>query len=209
MSAHCLLAAFPASGVLRCWSLENCTGPERDRPRRHVLICRFGASPSEPQPSIAATNKCLARNNKSHTGRKLQRSGDGAAQFRAPPTGETRCGVSVAGLYHPLTVRYRGKEQKCERERSCADPRMLRFGVCATRVRDQGQRQFQRPAHPPRTGTAPLRQIKGARSHRCRLAKSEGLTLRNVSAPATIFLEIFSTCRRSPRTARACCGSRN
>jgi hypothetical protein len=98
-------------------------------------------------------------------GRKLQRSGDGdAAQFRSPPTGETRCGVSVAGLYHPLAVRYRGKEQECERERSCADPRMPRFGVCATRVRDQGQRQFQRPAHLPRTGTALLRQDPDQRS---------------------------------------------
>ena len=154
-------------------------------------------------------------------GRKLQRSGDGAAQFRAPPTGETRCGVSVAGLYHPLTVRYRGKEQECERERSCADPRMLRFGVCATRVRDQGQRQFQRPAHLPRTGTALLRQDPDQRAPGRTLVlqeqeaiaagwrKAKVSTLRNVSAPATIFLEIFSTCRRSPRTARACCGSRN
>ena len=30
--------------ALLCWSLENCTGSERDRPCRHVLICRFGAS---------------------------------------------------------------------------------------------------------------------------------------------------------------------
>jgi hypothetical protein len=60
-------AAFPASCALLCWSLENCTGSERDRPRRHVLICRFGASPGEPQPSMAATNKCLAQSNKSRT----------------------------------------------------------------------------------------------------------------------------------------------
>jgi hypothetical protein len=58
-------AAFPASGALFCWSLENCTGSERDRPRRHVPICPFGASPGEPQPSMAATNKCLAQSNKS------------------------------------------------------------------------------------------------------------------------------------------------
>jgi hypothetical protein len=43
-------AAFPASGAWLCWSLENCTGSERDRPRRHVLICRFAAGPDEPQP---------------------------------------------------------------------------------------------------------------------------------------------------------------
>jgi len=27
-------AAISASGALLCWSLEDCTGPERDRPRR-------------------------------------------------------------------------------------------------------------------------------------------------------------------------------
>jgi hypothetical protein len=41
-------AAFPAPGALLCWSLENCTGSERDRPRRRALICRFDATPVNP-----------------------------------------------------------------------------------------------------------------------------------------------------------------
>ena len=41
-------AAAPASGTLLCWSLENCTGSERDRPCRHVLICRFAAARMNP-----------------------------------------------------------------------------------------------------------------------------------------------------------------
>ena len=34
-------ATFPASGALLCWSQKNCTGSERDPPRRHVVICRY------------------------------------------------------------------------------------------------------------------------------------------------------------------------
>ena len=37
-------------------------------PASGVLIWRFGANPGEPQPSKAATNKCLAQSNKSRTG---------------------------------------------------------------------------------------------------------------------------------------------
>jgi hypothetical protein len=51
LSAHCLLPrGVSRVGALLCWSLENCTGSERDRPCRHVLICQFAAGPGEPQP---------------------------------------------------------------------------------------------------------------------------------------------------------------
>jgi hypothetical protein len=57
---------------------------------------------------------------------------------------------------------------------------------------------YQRRAHLPHAGTAVLRQdpdqraprgtlvLHGARSHRCRLAKSESLTLKNVGPTATM-----------------------
>jgi hypothetical protein len=54
---------FSASGALLYWSLEDCIGSERDRHRRLVLICRFGASPVNPAIK-AAPNKCLAETNK-------------------------------------------------------------------------------------------------------------------------------------------------
>ena len=39
----------------------------------HVLICRFGASPGEPQPSMAPTNKCLAQRNKTRMAKANKR----------------------------------------------------------------------------------------------------------------------------------------
>jgi hypothetical protein len=51
----------PASGTLLCWSVENCTGSERDRPGRHVLMCRFGASLGEPQPINGSDEQMFGR----------------------------------------------------------------------------------------------------------------------------------------------------
>ena len=77
-----------------CWSLENCTGSERVRPGHHVLICRFGPGPGEPQPSMAATNKCLAQMNKTRRGPKAtnkrpagRRDFLRARNWRLPPFG--------------------------------------------------------------------------------------------------------------------------
>jgi hypothetical protein len=128
---------------------------------------------------------------------RLTSDGSAAQFLLALPTG----GVPVAGsqrcrsftaLWRRETAGKTRNANRCPNEHSCAGRHMLRFGVRAANVRDQGQHQFQRRAHLPRAGTALLRQdpdqraprgtlvLHGARSHRCRLAKSEGLTLRNV-----------------------------
>ena len=67
-------------------------------PASGVLICRFGANPGEPQPSKAATNKCLAQSNKSRTGLPAtnngpaaQRNSSGAANLARPPLRGQRC----------------------------------------------------------------------------------------------------------------------
>jgi hypothetical protein len=77
-SAHCLLprrGALCFAGPLRTTPAPNATGP----------FCRFGASPGEPPPSIAATNKCLARRNKSRTAKANKRQEKPCRQpFRAP-----------------------------------------------------------------------------------------------------------------------------
>ena len=67
--------------------------------RRHVLICRFGASPGEPQPSMAATNKCLAQSNKTRTGPKLPTSD---RQRGAIPLAPAKLARPVAGSALPV-----------------------------------------------------------------------------------------------------------
>jgi hypothetical protein len=119
----------------------------------------------------AATNKCLARSNRSRLRANATNKQPAPAQFRAPliwrdPAGwRCRCSPPFGGAY-------RGKESRNANHRpsehSCAIPRVLRFGVCAARVRDQGQHQFQRRAHlprPPRKWTVTFQsQTHGMRS---------------------------------------------
>jgi hypothetical protein len=74
---------------------EQVTSPERDRPRRCSDL-PVRRKPGEPQPSIAATNKSLARSNKPHTGPKAtnkrpvaRRNSSGTAKLARPVAGTT------------------------------------------------------------------------------------------------------------------------
>jgi hypothetical protein len=97
LSAHCLLSRrVPRRALCFAGSLENCTGSERDR---------LGASPGEPQPSMAVTDKCLARSNKSSsvptaTNKRpaVQRNFLSAANWR-----DLVAGGSAAGLHCAVT----------------------------------------------------------------------------------------------------------
>jgi hypothetical protein len=80
--------------------IKDGTGPCSDR---------LGANPGESQPSIAATNKSLAKSNKTRSGAKRYQQATGsAAQFLwHRQVGETRCGVRAAGRHRPLAARSR------------------------------------------------------------------------------------------------------
>jgi hypothetical protein len=52
----------PLQEALECHDPERTAERlQRGLPRHHTLICRFPAGPSEPQSTMAATNKCLAQ----------------------------------------------------------------------------------------------------------------------------------------------------
>ena len=72
------------------------------------LICRFGASPGKPPPSIATMNKSLAHTDKSRMGAKATNKRPAERRnFWHRQVGETRCGVRAAGRHRPLAARSR------------------------------------------------------------------------------------------------------
>ena len=52
--------AFPASGAWLCWSLENCTGSERDRPRTSPVVVG-GVTIIQPTIHLTRNETIVAR----------------------------------------------------------------------------------------------------------------------------------------------------
>jgi len=81
----------------------------------------------------AATNKCLARSNKSRTGSNATKKRPAARRnlLWASAVGMTRCGVSTAGLSSPF-----GGTSRAEAEHELAQPRPVFGPLPACRSRD-------------------------------------------------------------------------
>ena len=98
------------SRALSCWNSSTSrrashevSRSERDRPRRHVLICQFAAGPVNPSHQWQRrTNVWREATSPARGFRRLTSDRQRGAIPLAPPIGETRCGVSVAGLSPPF-----------------------------------------------------------------------------------------------------------
>ena len=116
-----------ASGALLCWSLENCTRSERDRLRRHVLICRFGASPRTPAINNQRRTTVWREVTRPARGPKLPISDrQRGAIFLAPPSWRDPLRVNAAGRHRPLAARSRNGQSDEKMYSMSRTPRIRR-----------------------------------------------------------------------------------